>query len=60
MLFPNIKYWEVYCCANVSTLFSSKLYLDHNLNTRNEWESTVVGHLIWKNIMNHYFNLAVL
>lgn len=58
--FTNIKYLEVYCCANVSTLFPSKLYVDHNLNSRNEWESTVVRSLIGKNIMSNYFNLVVL
>lgn len=40
-------------------LFPSKMCLDYNLSTRNEWESTVVRSLIGKNIVNHCFSCFI-
>lgn len=42
MVLPNVKCWDVYCCANGSTLFPCKLCLGHYLNTGNKWEPTMV------------------
>ena len=51
MVLPSVKYWEVYFCASVSTLFPFALCLDHYLSTRNEWESTMIRSLIRKNLI---------